>query len=253
MGSSCNRGEVTSSVNYGSGDYFDSVPLLRIPSPGPSIDLSLYYNSIDAAASPLSRGWRHSYMTNISMPAGGGTVTHTEEDGRRIIFAESTPSGTYLPRPEYGRNGSVLRRSYYDYTWTLTRPDGTRYIFDTVGRLSRITDLRNRSLTVSLSGTDKLVTDSFGRTVRLVHDPSGKLLKVVDPLSNETTMLYDLPTGTVFTGIRDAAGRTRSWSYDPSGRIASRTDVDSTTYWYFHDSSGRLDNVVDASGTSWPS
>jgi RHS repeat-associated protein len=143
----------------------------------------------------------------------------------------------------------VLRYDSYYHTTTLTRPDGTTYNFDSTGRLSRITDRRNRSLTVSPSGTDTLVTDSFGRTVRLVHNASGKLLKVVDPLNNETTMLYDLPTGTQFIGIRDAAGRVRSWSYDLSGRIASRTDVDNTTYWYFHDSSGRLDNVVDASGT----
>jgi RHS repeat-associated protein len=247
MGASCNRGEVKSSVNYGSGDYFDSVPLVRIPSPGPSIDLTLYYNSIDSAASPLGRGWRHSYMTSVSPPSGG-MMTYTEEDGRRIVFAESTPPGTYLPRPQYGRNGSVLRR-YTDNTSTLTRPDGTIYSFDSAGRLSLITDRRNKSLTVSLSGTNTLVTDSFGRTVRLVHEASGKLLKAVDPVNNETTMLYDLPTGTRFIGIRDAAGRVRSWSYDLSSRIASRTDVDNTTYWYFHDTSGRLDNVVDASGT----
>ncbi len=247
MGGSCNSGQVQSSVNYGSGDYIDSVPLVRIPSPGPSIDLTLYYNSIDAAASPLGRGWRHSYMTSVSSPSRGA-LTYTEEDGRRIVFTASTPPGTYLPRPEYGRNGSVLRR-YTDNTSTLTRADGTTYDFDAAGRLSRITDRRNRSLTVSPSGTDMLVTDAFGRTIRLVRDASGKLLKIVDPLSNETTMLYDLPTGTQFIGIRDAAGRVRSWSYDPSGRIASRTDVDNTTHWYFHDSSGRLDNVVDASGT----
>ncbi len=246
MGSSCNRGEINSSVNYGSGDYFDSVPVVRIPSPGPSIDLTLYYNSIDSASSPLGRGWRHSYMTSVS-PHSRGALTYTEEDGRRIVFAESTPPGTYLPRPEYGRNGSVLRR-FTDNTSTLTRPDGAMYDFDSAGRLSRITDRRNRSLTVSPSGTDTLVTDSFGRTVRLVHDASGKLLKVVDPLSNETTMLYDIPTGTRLIGIRDAAGRVRSWSYDSSGRIASRTEVDNTTHWYFHDTSGRLDNVVDASG-----
>jgi RHS repeat-associated protein len=247
MGNSCNSGNVRSSVNYGSGDYFDSVPLVRIPSPGPSIDLTLFYNSIDNAVSPLGRGWRHSYMTSVSPPAAGA-VTHTEDDGRRIVFAESTPPGTYLPRPQYGRNGSVLSR-FTDNTSTLTRPDGTTYDFDSAGRLSRITDRRNKSLTITPSGTDTLVTDSVGRTVRLVHDASGKLLKAVDPLNNESTMLYDLPTGTEFIGIRDAAGRIRSWSYDPSGRIASRTDVDNTAYWYFHDTSGRLDNVVDASGT----
>ena len=247
MGSSCASGEINSSVNYGSGDYFDSVPLIRIPSPGPSIDLTLFYNSIDSAPSPLSRGWRHPYMTSVSPPAGG-MVTHTEEDGRWIVFVESTPPGTYLPRPEYGRTGSVLRR-YTDNTSTLTRPDGTMYDFDSAGSLSRITDRRNKSLTITSSGTDTLVTDAFGRTVRLVHDASGKLLNVVDPLDNVTTMLYDIPTGTQLIGIRDAVGRVRSWSYDPSGRIASRTDVDNTTHWYFHDSSGRLDNVVDALGT----
>jgi RHS repeat-associated protein len=246
MGNSCNSGPVTSSVNYGSGDYFDSIPLLRIPSSGPSIDLTLYYNSIDNSVSPLGRGWRHSYMMSVSPPIGG-SVTHTEEDGRRIVFIESTPPGTYLPRTEYGRTGSVLRR-FTDNTSTLTRPDGTMYDFDSAGRLTRITDRRNKSITVTPSGTDTLVTDSFGRTARLAHDASGKLLNVVDPLDNVTTMLYDVPTGTEFIGIRDAAGRVRSWSYDPSGRIASRTDVDNTTHWYYHDTSGRLDNVVDTWG-----
>jgi len=250
MGGSCASGPINSSVNFGSGNYFDSISVVRIPSPGPSIDLTLYYNSIDSATSSLSRGWRHSYMTSVSSFAGN-SVTHTEEDGRRIVYVLSTAPGTtqtYRARPEYGRNGSVIVRNNYTNASTLTRPDGTVYAFDPNGRLTHITDRRNKSLTVTPSGTDTVITDAFGHTVRLVHDASGKLLKVVDPLYNETTMLYDF-TGTQFTGLRDAAGRVPTWSYDLTGLIASRTDVDNTTHWYFHDSSGRLDNVVDGSGT----
>lgn len=79
----------------------------------------------------------------------------------------------------------------------------TQQYFDSVGRLSRL-------------------TDPTGASTRYEYNPLNQVTKVVDALAGETAFRYDA-NGNMLT-LTDARGKTTTWAYDNMDRIETRTD-----------------------------
>ncbi len=142
--------------------------------PGPlGLEIVRHYNSLHAVAhapaTPLGRGWRLSYDTQLAVI--GSTVQVLQADGSRLMFrrhvddpglcAGDDPARGYL-RAHTSQDGER-----FDWHWQ----DGRVLRFDVAGHLVQ----------VSLPSGDHL---------QLWRDPQGRLLRAVDPQGREMRFLH---------------------------------------------------------------
>lgn len=90
-------------------------------------------------------------------------------------------------------------------------------------------------------------TDANGNTTTLAYDDLAGERTITDPLGDTTVHTYS-ETGEL-TGLQDPAGQGGSVAYDEHGRRIQITDRrGNTTFFTYHEPSGRLASVVDPNG-----
>jgi RHS repeat-associated protein len=214
--------------------------VLTIPGIDPTVNFTLSYNSTEDAIGSLGPGWTHPYAMNVT-PEAGGFLTLKEEDGRRIVY-EETSQGNYYPLDRYGRTGTAFHK-FTDNTYQMTRKDGTLYDFNSTGLLTKITGRNGNALTLGYSGSNiETITDVYGRITRLGYTGS-RLESITDPAGRTTRIEYD-PSGFLRT-ITDNTSRTIYYDYDGNGRLYSKTDSLNNMVVYAYTSGGKLESATD--------
>jgi RHS repeat-associated protein len=90
------------------------------------------------------------------------------------------------------------------------------------------------------------VQDAFGRTTTYAsYDGAGRVTRITDPNGTNTDITYD-PRGRVLT--RSYGGATTTYGYDPVGNLTQVTDPDNVVTHYTYDAARRLTDVTDALG-----
>ncbi len=197
---------------------------------------------------PFGIGWTHTYGMRIEQVPGGVMVIMP--DDRRPVFMGPPVGGNYIsPRGIYDTL-SVDASGY-----TLTEKDGTRYVFDTTGRLSytedrfgnrntlyyegdllkRVTDPSDRSLTFDYEPDGKIsaVTDPKGCKYQYFYEEN-QLVEVIDPKGNSKYYEYD-PVEEVRTKYIDRKGNIYEYTYTYNLKVATQKDPDQniTTFGYY--------------------
>jgi YD repeat-containing protein len=238
---SCDQGCAGDPVNTASGEYWETQTDLAIPGRGPALSFERSYGSQSAVNGPLGRGWTGSYFMSLDPRGSGGVVTITQENGSTIAF-EPNGSGGYVGPSAYLATLVANR----DGTWTLTRRQRDRFVFDAEGRLISEADLNGETTTLAYDEAGKLttITDPAGRTIRLAYEGSGRIRSLAD--SAGRTVSYEYTSGDL-TSVVDARGERWIYDYDGAHRLTRRIDpnghVDvANTY----DSAGRVTRQTDA-------
>lgn len=231
-----NRCETSHPVDIGSGNKIQRSIDFILPGFGPWLALVRTFHSQDLTNGPFGLGWHTNLTSRLFLVTDGETSTAivVQGDGKRKRFTRS-PNGSWRSAPGTYQTLSVSS----DGSAQLRDKDGTLQVFDTVGRLIRIQDKNNNTLTLThdaqgvisrataASGRSLIftkgpdgriasVTDPLGRTVRYFYDADGYLSRVLDPIGGETgyTYLYrnlhrvvDPRGNTVVTLYHDAEDR----------------------------------------------
>ena len=241
-------------------------------------------NRLIAATDALSQTTTYAYdpdghLIALTDPAGM-TIRH-EYDllGRRTAeirnFREGEPPGpdvNVTTRYEYDPAGNLIRRvdpndiaTCYEYD-ALNRlraeirncrpgqPPGpdvnvtTRYEYDRVGNLIRLTDPNGHATRFVYDGLNRLVarTDPGGHTVTFAYDRVGNLLRRVDARGFPTAYAYDALNRLI--SATDPLGGVTRFTYDPAGNLIARTDPNGHTTHYAYDGLYRLVTVTDPEG-----
>lgn len=241
------------SVNMATGNYLAGFTDLQDPTPGLSLDVTRWYNAIDAPTDPGPFGygttWAYS-MTVTWRPDRSAVVRMA--DGQLAYYLwplDSSPTAgptgytVFVPllvsagtsgsppaaRPiltyeSQGKDRGTLVR-YADGTAVLTMPNQTAYHFNTDGQLARISHPHPAAIEVVYAGD---------RPVRLVHSAG---------------VTYDIAyTGLFIARITSSSGRSVSYSYSPAGDLASVTLPDGTVYSFSYDNNHRLTVIRDPNG-----
>lgn len=175
------------SVNLSTGNFILEETDLAIPSIGPSLELTRFYNSTDTYTGPLGKGWTQNYNTHLTVNNGNITVAYA--DGHTALFT-SNGSGYVRPAGCF----ETLEAGPGD-TCVLTFKDQTRYTYNAPGQLTSITDKNNNTLTLAYT--------------------NGLLSEATEPSGRKLTFSYN--AGRRLAGVTDPAGRTVVYDYDSSG------------------------------------
>ncbi len=133
----------------------------------------------------------------------------------------------------------------YDPTqFVLTAKNGYKYLLSTTQGLLQETDPNGNTITVSPSG----ITSSLGPSVSFVRDSEGRITSVTGPDEEKLSYTYS-PSGDLATSV-DANGNTTSYSYDANHDLTNITGPGGPLYTLHYDSSGRLTSLTDADGNT---
>lgn len=170
-----------------------------------------YYALLQGNAG-LGKGWSHNFEMRLSKNNTTGQMTVYWNAFRTNNFMLNSDKATYTPVERAVRNDQLQKNA--NGTYTLTRYDGTHYIF-------------------AANGTLQSMGERGGITMTMQYDSSGKLLSVTEPTSGAKLVITYNAIGKVAT-VADQAGRTSTFTYDDTGRLITLTDPGShkTEYTY---------------------
>ncbi len=227
-------------VNPANGNFFYAVQDVSIPSHTLALDWQRYYNSQDAAATPdyllaspagyarLGQGWRHSYQYELDVRGVPlGRLRLVLPDGSQHYFTLAADSTLWRSRTlqdwQLERVGGIIGR------WIATRgADGVRFYFDRAGRLERISETPERSITLSplpltYGENGFILTEPYGRRLEIYQDAQGIITSVRDTAAREIRYGYD---GAELSGVEyNSSVNTARYSYTASGLLTRIDDV----------------------------
>jgi len=95
-------------------------------------------------------------------------------------------------------------------------------------------------------GNRTAVTDANSSQTTFTYDALDRLIRVTDPLENNTTYSYDAVGNK--TSLTDANGHITSYTYDALNRLVGVTDALGGTVTYAYDPVGNKTSMTDANG-----
>jgi RHS repeat-associated protein len=136
--------------------------------------------------------------------------------------------------------GNITRLNFADGTFT-------QRVFDTLGRISSITNRRGQTATFSYDADNR--PTSIARTegtTSFAYDARSNITSAT--LGSETTQfVYD---GDKITSVTYASGKSIQYSYDTQGRLSRMEDQDGFAVNYTYDAAGRISTVTDAASNT---
>ena len=214
------------------------------------------YQSVEGEQKVLGDRWRLNWKKKLTH--FGNTITLNEESGI-LIFSKDKTHSEYI-----SDSGEKIEIDTRDRA-IRTKRDGTREIFDKMGRLIE-TDLRNGNKVLLHFNSDgrlsridgpkgqyfKIETDSSGHIIR-VSTSSGSFIrytyqaeKLTEVQVNEGPIQrYQYDEAGNLISIEEPLDGTTQLAYDPSGRVLSRTWADQTTERYEYEDSQYLVRHID--------
>ena len=204
-------------------------------------------------------------ITTYTYDANGNRTSVTNPNGKTTYYEfnykgqllKETDSGGDVIIYGYGNTGCASCGGGSDKLTSITDSKGrvTSYVYDSIGRLIKITDPINGEIAYAYDSIGRLtsVTDSIGNTTRYEYDSLGRVIKTNSPDTGLTTYTYN-SVGNVLTKT-DANGIMTAYAYDALNRLLQIQFPDSSeniTYTYDTciNGIGKLCTMIDPSGTT---
>lgn len=227
-----NQTSVGDPVNTVTGSMYDSHQDFLLPGRGLSMQMVRTYNSADPQPGPLGYGWNHLYQARLDIDTGYETddtayqrATLIDHQGSRIEFRR-TSGGAYTS--PYQIRDSLAYNATTD-TYTLTRQNGARWIFDAQGKLTAIKDRNDNQLTLAYT--------------------SDKLTSVTDDAGKQITLSY---TGERITSIAAPDNRTFTYAYNSAGELTTYTDATGASWNYTYNAAHQITKIETPGDAAHP-
>ena len=217
-------------------------PMWWNPPVGPSVSMSLLFNSLDSLNNyePFGEKWSFKYSSYLLITPGG-QIQVRDGDGRLETFTAGSTAGIYpvshtAPAGDFRKLFEVA-----DHVFELTHQDGTIYHY---------------GIPASMTGTSSVplllsVEDRHGNAVSITHNAQGALTAVSHSMLPATTPSGGTPVNRswsfvyeIFEGhsrvirIDDPFGRSTYFGYhnddatNPGRNLRTQTDMGGLAYGY---------------------
>ncbi|KUF14694.1 sugar-binding protein [Streptomyces silvensis] len=244
--------------NLASGNAVWSYDAFNNPGRGLNTFLRLSYNAQDTSDSSLGYGWTAQASGPLRLgapldfePDTNPTKAHlTDGDGTTHVFRKETDGGWTSPpglhyrlKPKPNLTCTPDNDAVTD-AWTLTRPDGTRFLLDCDGRLTSIVDTNGNAQRYVYEERD-----SEGRPVKFLKE-------IRDPADRRSLTVDFYEQGDATYDYIDANGKPAKGTDLKNPRIydhvKSFTDVSGRKVTFLYTAKGLLGRVVDGDGATQP-
>jgi RHS repeat-associated protein len=184
-----------------------------------------------------SKTWTRTYystgeLEGVTTPLGNKTTNAIDNDGRTSSMVE--------PR------GNVAGADPANYRWT--------YEYDEDGNRTRVVDPLGNAIAYEYNAVGDVtkITDQRGNETTFSYDVLNRVQNVTPPAAGatgtlDTSFTYD-PAGNLATRT-DPMGHTSSWTYDLDGRITNRTTPIGSWNWAY-DANGNVTSLEAPAGSS---
>jgi RHS repeat-associated protein len=204
--------------------YVKDVPLWYKSPIGPSVSISLSYNSQSAIAAhePFGNKWSFNYGTYLVVDTGGN-VTVFMPDGRRDIYTPDGSGGYVSPYLVFNRLVRIQENLF-----ELRFPGDTVYVYDIPPGtaslqpfLVQIRDAHGERLSLGYNNEVQLstITDASGKVSTLTYNADGLVTQVTDPFGRSAAFDYDDDRNLI--GITDMGGYWCAMGYDEDSYVES--------------------------------
>lgn len=213
-------------INVANGNLILSAVDQSIPTPGIDSVLARSYNTLSPYSGEFGSGWTSSVGNSVRLTFQlDGAVSFFDSSGKIDTFTRQAdgfvaPQGSHYTLEDHS-NG----------TYTLTRiSGGTKFTFDSLGRLTNIMD-RN------------------GNTQSYRRDTTGNVVEINDSVGGSTVIAYS--SAKLVTNIRDRAGRASQYHYGRDSRLIEYINPAGHTTRYRYGACGKLVEVIDVNNSHW--
>ncbi len=261
---------------------FQAVPVLDsavdafLPAPGMALEFDRHFSSSVAARNAMGlfgMGWYSPWQTMLSVQSNGAVVYLLGEGGSARVYTMDSRSGAYFSAAGDSSTLAAVGGGLYE----LSDANGNVTRFRPDGRINYTADPNGNSVTAGYDGSGRLVslTHTSGAALSFEYNAAGLLAKAGDSAGRSATYGYDATTNHLLTATTDdgkttaytyqtngnaaqqqalasvtRGGVTRSFIFDPFGRVASTYLASSNQPVQFsYDASGAV-SVTDGQGTT---
>lgn len=238
--------------------YVKDIPLWYKSTLGPSVEISLSYNSQSAIAynEPFGNKWQFNYGSYLVVDTAGN-VTVFMPDGKRDEYTKKV-GGYNHPYQEFNTLTKIAENHY-----ELKFPDDTVYVYNIpVGTSSlqpflvEIKDRHGQKLMFSYDSNVRLttITDALGRNTVLTYNGEGLVTQVDDPFGRSAGFEYDANRN--LTKITDMGGYWSRFSYDEDVFLTAIQNEKGTRGFYIEPADGVVaysDNYPPPGAHTWQS
>ncbi|MGE5329027.1 MAG: RHS repeat-associated core domain-containing protein [Deltaproteobacteria bacterium] len=236
-GTSCAAGDPVNVVN---GNYYMQKKDMEIGGNNP-VQLTRFYNSMDTWEGSLGAKWHHSYEIKLKA-VSSRRCRITFEDGHTEDFIHGD-DGVWYGKP--GKYTNIGRLD--DGSFKLTEKNGLTYIFNPLGQLTQIENIKGDRTIFTYDG-DKLIK-AESRCGYISFQYQGKLLKSLSD-SEGRTVEYGY-NGNVLTSVKNTDGSINSYEYDDKNRITKTIDpLGNIKIQNIYDDKGRVTKQIMADGSA---
>ncbi|MGP3926293.1 golvesin C-terminal-like domain-containing protein [Streptomyces sp. 8N616] len=244
--------------NLASGNSVWSYNAFTNPGRGLNTFFRVAYNSLDTSDTVLGHGWSgqaagplrlgaplelhpKSNPTEIKLPDGDGTthIFRKQADG-----SWKAPAGVHFKLgPKTGLDCTPAKDPVPD-AWTLTRPDGTRFLFGCDGYLTSVLDKNGNTQTFTYE--ERKSNNKPTKFLKYITDPAGRQsLTVAYYTKGDATYEYIDATGAKVSG-------TNLNNPKISDHIKSVTDISGRKINFYYTTEGLLGRFTDGEDSSQP-
>lgn len=231
-------------VNTGSGNFTYTYQDLQVPAADLNLEVSRTYNSLDPKVGWFGVGWSSSWEMRAYANPYGETIVYP--DGRSEAYYKK-PDGSYVSPPGHRADIAVAFGAV-----TVTDLRHKQYLFDALGRLTRITTfhgVNSNSLVATYAGSTNQVTSiqaqftvtgrpSWSSRTITVHWTASK----IDYIQTNAAQYVDT-AGNVQTGPVKV-----TYQYDTAGNLWKACSLANCTVFSYTGTPEKLDTITTARG-----
>ncbi|WP_243766362.1 DNRLRE domain-containing protein [Streptomyces sp. GC420] len=217
------------------------------------------YNSLDTSDTVLGHGWSgqaagpirlgapldfhpNPNPTEVRLPDGDGTTHVFRWDAANSVW--KAPAGVHYKLDAKAGLDCKPTKDPVPDAWTLTRPDGTRFLFGCDGYMTSVVDKNGNTQTYTYE--ERKSNNKPTKFLEYITDPAGRQSLTVDYFEKgDASYDYIDDTGAKVTG----SNLTNSKIYD---HVKSMTDISGRKISFYYTTKGLLGQFVDGDGSSQP-
>ncbi|TQK52322.1 RHS repeat-associated protein [Streptomyces sp. SLBN-118] len=245
--------------NLASGNSVWSYNAFNNPGRGVNTFARFAYNSLDTSDTVLGAGWSgqgsgpirlgapldfhpNPNPTEVKLPDGDGTTHIFRWDSANSVW--KAPAGVHYKLAAKAGLDCKPSKDPVPDAWTMTRPDGTRFLYGCDGYLTSIIDQNGN--TQSFTYEERKSNNKPTKFLKYITDPAGRQSLTVTYF-NKGDASYDYidATGAKVSGTN----LTNSKIYD---HVKSMTDISGRKISFYYTDKGLLGQFTDGDGSAQP-